>query len=134
MRGLGAERAHGSRTSSRIVHDAPRGDARGVAYDRRDDMAGLLHRVIERDAPAISLTIDGEPVQARAGDLLITAVLLHRGELRRFEFAPASRAGFCWMGACQDCWVRLADGRRVRACTTTIEPGMHVVIDGGRHG
>jgi hypothetical protein len=28
------------------------------------------------------------------------------------------------MGACQDCWVVLADGRRLRACTTLAEDGM----------
>jgi len=30
------------------------------------------------------------------------------------------------MGACQDCWVRLADGKSLRACQTMIEPGMHI--------
>ena len=30
------------------------------------------------------------------------------------------------MGACQDCWVTLADGRRLRACTTAVLPGMAV--------
>jgi predicted molibdopterin-dependent oxidoreductase YjgC len=31
------------------------------------------------------------------------------------------------MGACQDCWVELTDGRRLRACTTLVEDGMAVV-------
>jgi len=97
-------------------------------------MAGLLRRAIERAGPKVGLTIDGEPVEAQAGDLLITAVLLHRTALRRFEFGPGARAGFCWMGACQDCWVRLADGRRVRACTTMVEPGMAVVVEGSGRG
>jgi predicted molibdopterin-dependent oxidoreductase YjgC len=30
------------------------------------------------------------------------------------------------MGACQECWLWLDDGRRVRACTTTVEAGMAV--------
>jgi predicted molibdopterin-dependent oxidoreductase YjgC len=30
------------------------------------------------------------------------------------------------MGACQDCWVRLADGRRIRACTTLVSAGLAV--------
>jgi predicted molibdopterin-dependent oxidoreductase YjgC len=30
------------------------------------------------------------------------------------------------MGACQDCRVQLADGERLRACTTFVEPGMRV--------
>jgi D-hydroxyproline dehydrogenase subunit gamma len=97
-------------------------------------MAGLLRRAIERAGSPVAITIDGERVHAQAGDLLITAVLLHRTALRRFEFGPGARAGFCWMGACQDCWVRLADGRRVRACTTPVEPGMAVLVEGGGPG
>jgi predicted molibdopterin-dependent oxidoreductase YjgC len=102
-------------------------------------MAGLLRRAIERRGADVPITIDGAPVRAKEGDLLITAVLLHRTSLRRFEFGAGDRAGFCWMGACQDCWVALADGRRVRACTTTVEPGMAVLVEqaslaGDRHG
>jgi NADH dehydrogenase/NADH:ubiquinone oxidoreductase subunit G len=31
------------------------------------------------------------------------------------------------MGACQDCWVWTADGERLRACTTVVEEGMHII-------
>ena len=31
------------------------------------------------------------------------------------------------MGACQDCWVRTADGVRLRACTTPVEADMQIV-------
>jgi NADH dehydrogenase/NADH:ubiquinone oxidoreductase subunit G len=92
-------------------------------------MAGLLRRAVDRRGADVRITIDGDPVHAQEGDLLITAVLLHRTSLRRFEFGSGARAGYCWMAACQDCWVQLADGRRVRACTTPVEPGMAVLID-----
>jgi predicted molibdopterin-dependent oxidoreductase YjgC len=36
------------------------------------------------------------------------------------------------MGACQDCWVRLEDGRRVRACSTLLEEGQAISRDPGR--
>jgi len=97
-------------------------------------MAGLFQRAIDRGGAAVALTIDGEPVQAQQGDLLITAILLHRESLRRFEFGAGSRAGFCLMAACQDCWVQLADGRRLRACSTPVEAGMAVIIEGERPG
>jgi NADH dehydrogenase/NADH:ubiquinone oxidoreductase subunit G len=35
-------------------------------------------------------------------------------------------AGFCLMGACQDCWIWDDDGRRLRACTTYAEQGMRI--------
>jgi hypothetical protein len=92
---------------------------------------GLFRRLVPRAGAPIAFTIDGAPAEAREGDLLITAILLHRPALRRFEFTDGHRAGFCLMAACQDCWVTLADGRRLRACSTAVEPGMAVVIDGG---
>ncbi|SFV16121.1 2Fe-2S iron-sulfur cluster binding domain-containing protein [Methylobacterium sp. 174MFSha1.1] len=98
-------------------------------------MTGLFQRLATRPGPAVPFTIDGVAVEAQAGDLLLSAILLHRHSLRRFEFGPGERAGWCLMGACQDCWVTLADGRRVRACTTLVEPGMAVltgaVVTGG---
>jgi predicted molibdopterin-dependent oxidoreductase YjgC len=96
--------------------------------------AGLFRRLVPRAGAPIPFTIDGQPAEARDGDLLLTAILLHRPTLRRFEFGETGRAGFCLMAACQDCWVNLADGRRLRACTTPIESGMAVVIDGIAHG
>ena len=97
-------------------------------------MAALFHRLVDRRGEPVPFTIDGEPAQAQRGDLLITALLLQRTMLRRFEFGDAFRAGFCLMAACQDCWVRLADGRRVRACSTVVEPDMAVLIEGGGPG
>ena len=94
------------------------------------EKTGLFQRLVPRAGAPIPFTIDGEVAEAREGDLLLTAILLHRASLRRFEFGDTDRAGFCLMAACQDCWVSLADGRRVRACSTRVAPGMAVVIDG----
>ena len=95
-----------------------------------DPQRGLFRRLAPSEGAAIAFTIDGAAVEARQGDLLLTAILLHRASVRRFEFGDAARAGFCLMAACQDCWVTLADGRRLRACSTLVEPGMAVIIDG----
>jgi predicted molibdopterin-dependent oxidoreductase YjgC len=84
----------------------------------------LLHRVAETDRAPVSFTIDGVSASALAGDTVLTAVLTHGGQLRRNEFSGLPRAGFCMMGACQDCWVGTESGERLRACSTLIEPGM----------
>ena len=104
---------------------------KGHPMTTRADDTGLFRRLVPRQGAVIAFTIDGESVEGREGDLLLTAILLHRPSLRRFEFGCGHRAGFCLMAACQDCWVGLADGRRVRACSAPLEPGMAVVIDGG---
>jgi predicted molibdopterin-dependent oxidoreductase YjgC len=71
-----------------------------------------LQRLKERNRPTVAFVLDGQPAEALAGDTVLTAVLTH--------------TRFCLMGACQDCWVRLADGKSLRACQTMIEPGMHI--------
>jgi predicted molibdopterin-dependent oxidoreductase YjgC len=85
-----------------------------------------FHRLAERSGEQLVITVDNRDVAVRQGDLIITAVLLHQKAIRRFEFGDGFRAGYCLMAACQDCWVSLGDGRRVRACDTIVEPGMEV--------
>jgi len=88
---------------------------------------GQFRRIAERERRRIVFTLDGVETQALEGDTLLTAILIQRGHLRIAEFSDAPRAGFCLMGACQDCWVATADGRSLRACTTYIEDGMTIV-------
>ena len=87
-------------------------------------MSGQLLRLAETDRRPIRLTVGDRTIEALEGDTLLTALLLAGGHLRISEFGDGPRAGFCLMGACQDCWVALADGRRLRACTTLAEDGM----------
>lgn len=90
----------------------------------------LLRRVAETQRAPVAFTLDGQPAQALAGDTVLTAVLTQHGRLRRNEFSHAPRAGFCLMGACQDCWIATAGGGRLRACTTFIAPGMDLLSGG----
>ena len=87
----------------------------------------LLQRLPTGSRQPITLTMDGEPVNAYAGDTLLTAILTHRAQLGRNPFSMRPRAGFCLIGACQDCWVWTDEGRRARACSTLAEDGMHVL-------
>jgi predicted molibdopterin-dependent oxidoreductase YjgC len=90
-------------------------------------LQGQFRRVAERERRRISFTLDGIETEALEGDTLLTAILTARQHLRIAEFTEAPRAGFCLMGACQDCWVAAADGRAVRACTTYVTEGMAIV-------
>lgn len=72
----------------------------------------------------LTFHLNGTPCTARRGDTVLTAILLQGDRLRTSPFSGAARAGFCLMGACQDCWVQCADGRRLRACSTLVEAGM----------
>ncbi|MGV8855869.1 MAG: (2Fe-2S)-binding protein [Devosia sp.] len=89
-----------------------------------------FHRIASRiERTEIQLTVDGQPVSGWSGDTLLTILITHQGALRRAEFSNELRAGFCNMGACQDCWISLTDGRRVRACSTRAESGMAIATD-----
>jgi len=84
-------------------------------------------RLGETGRAAIALTIDGAACTALDGDTLLTALLCNGLRVRDSEFGDATRAGFCLMGACQDCWVWDASGRRLRACATVAVDGMTIV-------
>jgi D-hydroxyproline dehydrogenase subunit gamma len=90
---------------------------------------GRFQRLAEKDRQRVAIRIDGRAVEALVGDTLMTAILASQGHLRYSEFGDGPRAGFCLMGACQDCWVRLGDGRRVRACTTLVTKGLAVATE-----
>ena len=92
----------------------------------------LLKRLAERDREVLPFTLDGQPASGMQGDTLLTAVLTGDDYLRGSDFSAEPRAGFCLMGACQDCWVKLGDGRRVRACATPLEAGQDVRREPGR--
>ncbi|MFM0737406.1 (2Fe-2S)-binding protein [Paraburkholderia xenovorans] len=84
-------------------------------------------RVAETQRAPLSFFIDGREATALQGDTLLTAVLTQQRRVRDSEFSGAPRAGFCLIGACQDCWMRTEDGTRLRACSTLVEPGMRIV-------
>lgn len=83
-----------------------------------------LVRLAARDRPALAFTLDGEAAMARRGDTILTAILTSRRRLAGAGSTDA-HAGFCLMGACQECWVT-ADGRPVRACGTLVAAGMQI--------
>ena len=84
-------------------------------------------RLAETGRASIALTIDSVAVTALAGDTVLVALLCNGRRVRDSEFGDGARAGFCLMGACQDCWVWDGAGQRLRACTTMAEEGMVIV-------
>jgi NADH dehydrogenase/NADH:ubiquinone oxidoreductase subunit G len=86
-----------------------------------------LVRVAETGRAKLAFTLDGAPAEALEGDTLLTALLAAGQMVRISEFGDGARAGFCWMGACQDCGVWVTGVGRVRACGTPVRAGMVVV-------
>jgi predicted molibdopterin-dependent oxidoreductase YjgC len=89
-------------------------------------LSAILHRIDGAARETIGFELNGRACTALEGDTVLTAILTQSTRLRESEFSGSPRAGFCMMGACQDCWVQLVDGERLRACTTFVEAGMRV--------
>lgn len=93
---------------------------------------GRIVRLAERERTPVRFRFDGIACEALAGDTVLTAILGGASALRQSEFGPEGRAGFCLMGACQDCWVWQEEGQRLRACTTPIAEGMRLLSKAAR--
>ncbi len=81
---------------------------------------------IEREPP-ITVHVDGRPVAAFAGET-VAAVLLDEG-IRVFRHTPKRgepRGIYCGMGICYECLVTVDGVPDVRACVTTVAPGMAI--------
>ena len=90
-------------------------------------MSARFVRLAETGRRTVTLLIDGSPVRALEGDTLLSAMLSAIDHVRISEFSDDRRAGFCLMGACQDCWVWTSAGSRLRACSTIVIDGMSIL-------
>jgi len=87
----------------------------------------LLVRLPHAERTPLPFTLDGRACSALDGDTVLTAVLAATSRLREHDASGRAHAGFCSMGACQDCWMDTAGGERLRACTTPLEAGMQLL-------
>lgn len=91
----------------------------------------MFKRLAETERPSLRFMFDGVAYEAMDGDTILTAILTNQPALGRSEFNGTARAGFCLMGACQDCWVEDNTGHRLRACATPLRAGMTLRSLGG---
>ena len=84
------------------------------------------------DGAVVSITIDGAPFAARAGDT-VAAALLTAG-IAAFRTTPVSaapRGPYCLMGTCFECTVEVDGQPNRRACMTRVAPGMRIATQMG---
>jgi D-hydroxyproline dehydrogenase subunit gamma len=87
----------------------------------------------ESDAGAVvSISIDGAPFDARAGDT-VAAALLAAGVaiFRTTPVGGAPRGPYCMMGACFECLVEIDGQPNLRACMARVAPGMRIATQHG---
>ncbi len=90
-------------------------------------MTARFVRLAETERAQVRFHVDGRAIDALAGDTLLVAMLTNGRRLRQSEFGDGTRAGFCLMAACQDCWVWTDEGTKIRACSTPVADGLNIV-------
>lgn len=81
---------------------------------------------------SVTLTVDGQRVEARDGDTVATALLADgRAIIRSSAVSGAPRAPFCQMGVCFECLVEIDGVADRQACLVPVQDGMTVITDRG---
>jgi predicted molibdopterin-dependent oxidoreductase YjgC len=86
----------------------------------------MAERIPVTRGGALTLLLDGAPIQAYPGETVATALAAAGlAAIRRSARRGAPRGVFCAMGICYECLIYL-DGRAVRACMTPVCEGMRL--------
>jgi sarcosine oxidase subunit alpha len=92
---------------------------------------GVTDRISARRESAITVNVDGGTISAFAGETVAAVLLIEGIRVLRYTAKRGEPRGvFCGMGICYECLVTVNGVPNVRACVTTVEPGM--VIQTGR--
>jgi predicted molibdopterin-dependent oxidoreductase YjgC len=79
---------------------------------------------------AVTITVDGVPLQAYRGETIAGALLANGRRAWRRTESGHPRGLFCGMGICFDCLVAVDGVPNVRACITPVVDGMVVETEG----
>ena len=93
----------------------------------------MFRRLPEAAGEVVRLSVDGRPIEARAGDS-VAAALLAAGvqTCRTTPVSGAPRAPFCMMGVCFDCLVTIDGVGNRQGCLVRVAEGMQVAIQRGK--
>ena len=89
-------------------------------------------RVSHQPAGTVQLTVEGQMIEAIAGESVAAAVL--QTGIRQTRTTPVSDAGrapYCMMGVCFECLMEIDGVPNTQACMTEVREGMVVNIQRG---
>jgi hypothetical protein len=84
------------------------------------------------DSPLVHLTVDGNEIEAREGEMIAAALLAN--EIHVFRTSAHSgepRGPFCAVGRCPDCMMTVDGVLNVLTCQTPVREGMRVETQQG---
>ena len=95
-------------------------------------LVSRFHRLPNADTETVTMTVDGTPITAHAGDSLAAALLANSAKTSRHTARLAApRTAYCMMGVCFDCLVEVDGHANVQACMTQVREGMVVRLQSG---
>lgn len=88
----------------------------------------MFRKLPDFPAAALTIYIDGRPVEAGSGES-VAAVLLRQEEpwSRLTPDTRCRRAPYCMMGVCFECVAEMEAGRSVQTCLTPVREGLRIV-------
>ena len=79
------------------------------------------------EKPKVKITVDGEVIEAQAGEPIATALLAAGKTVFRYTNKHHTPRGvFCAIGRCTDCMMVVDGVANVRTCITPVKEGMVV--------
>jgi aerobic-type carbon monoxide dehydrogenase small subunit (CoxS/CutS family) len=88
--------------------------------------SGQPDEPLARSPKTITVKVNGQPVQALAGDTVAGLLLAQGIRVFRQTADGAPRGLFCGMGICYDCLVMVNDVPHIRACMTQVVEAMTI--------
>lgn len=93
----------------------------------------MFRRLQPDTREAVSLTIDGQRVEAREGDTVAAAMLAAKlDHCRTTPVTGERRAPYCMMGVCFDCLVTIDGVGNRQGCMVPVKAGMRVDVQHGK--
>jgi predicted molibdopterin-dependent oxidoreductase YjgC len=84
------------------------------------------------EAEPLEITVDGQPLSARAGEVIAAALMANGIDIcRAMPESGESRGPFCGVGRCSDCLMIVDGVLNVRTCVTPVAPGMRIETQHG---
>jgi len=84
------------------------------------------------EAKEVRIYLDGEPVVAREGEPVMSALVAAGVTVFRHTAKGSPRRMFCGIGRCTDCVMKVDGVPGVRTCVTRVREGMRVERQDGK--
>ena len=93
----------------------------------------MFRRPREDARAVVRLTFDGQPIEAREGESVATALMAANiSACRATPVSGAPRAPYCMMGVCFDCLVVIDGVGNRQSCLVPVREGMAVETQRGK--